>query len=139
MKLPATATIYEVGPRDGLQNEAMPVSTDAKVAFVRALVAAGVRDVEVSSFVRADRVPQLADAAEVFAALGSPPPGVTYGALVPNERGLERALALGVRRIAVFASATDTFARRNLNRSLEDQWKSPAFTELVEAVVRGRS
>jgi hydroxymethylglutaryl-CoA lyase len=83
--------VTDVGPRDGLQNEATPVPTDVKVAFVRALVAAGVRDVEVSSFVRPDRIPQLADAVEVFRRLGPAPAGVVWGALVPNERGRRRA------------------------------------------------
>jgi isopropylmalate/homocitrate/citramalate synthase len=118
--LPQRVRLTEVGPRDGLQNEAAPVPTAAKVAFVRGLVAAGVRDVEVSSFVRPDRIPQLSDAAEVFAALGAAPAGVTYGALVPNEKGLERALAAGAGKVAVFTAATETFNRRNVNASVEE-------------------
>jgi hydroxymethylglutaryl-CoA lyase len=112
--------VTDVGPRDGLQNESTPIPTAAKVAFVRGLVAAGVRDVEVSSFVRPDRIPQLADAVEVFAALGPAPAGVTYGALVPNEKGLERALAAKVGKISVFTAATETFNRRNVNASIAE-------------------
>ena len=105
-------------PVDGLQNEATPVPTDVKVAFVRALVAAGVRDVEVSSFVRPDRIPQLADAVEVFRRLGPAPAGVVYGALVPNERGLDAALEAGVGKVSVFTAATETFNQRNVNASV---------------------
>ena len=118
--MPEAVRITEVGPRDGLQNETQPVATDVKVAFVRALVAAGLRDVEVSSFVRPDRIPQLSDAAEVFAQLGAPPAGVTYGALVPNEKGLEGALAAHVGKVAVFTAATETFNRRNVHASVAE-------------------
>ena len=115
---PPRVRVTDVGPRDGLQNEAVPVPTDVKVAFVRGLVAAGVRDVEVSSFVRPDRIPQLNDAVEVFRRLGPAPAGVVYGALVPNERGLDPALAAGVGKIAVFTAATETFNQRNVNTSI---------------------
>jgi hydroxymethylglutaryl-CoA lyase len=117
--LPDRVTICEVGPRDGLQNEAGVVPTDVKVAFIRRLVEAGLRVVEATSFVRPDWVPQLADAEDVVAALppGDEAPGVRFPVLVPNERGLDRALALGVTDVAVFASATETFSQRNLNRS----------------------
>jgi hydroxymethylglutaryl-CoA lyase len=112
--------VTEVGPRDGLQNEPSPVPTETKEAFVRALVAAGLRDVEVSSFVRPDRIPQLADAEDLFRRLGPAPAGVVYGALVPNERGLERALACGVSKVAVFTAATETFNRRNVGASIAE-------------------
>ena len=118
--LTQTVRITDVGPRDGLQNEPTPLSTSAKVAFVRGLVAAGLNEVEVSSFVRPDRIPQLADAKEVFAALGPAPAGVTYSALVPNTRGLEGALAAGVRKIAVFTAATESFNRRNVNATIAE-------------------
>jgi len=118
--LPRRVLVTEVGPRDGLQNERLPVPTEAKVAFVRALLAAGLRDIEVSSFVRPDLVPQLADAAEVFRALGPAPAGRTYGALVPNERGLEGALAAGVGKISVFTAASETFSQRNVNASIAE-------------------
>lgn len=117
---PRSVRITDVGPRDGLQNEATPVSTAVKVALVRGLVAAGVQDVEVSSFVRPDRIPQLADAAEVLAALGPAPAGVTYGALVPNEKGLEGALRARVGKVAVFTAATETFNQRNVHASIAE-------------------
>jgi hydroxymethylglutaryl-CoA lyase len=133
--LPPRVTVYEVGPRDGLQNEQRTVPLDVKVELVERLVAAGLPVVEVTSFVSPRWVPQLADAEELLTRLaGGPAAGaVPMPVLVPNERGLDRALALGVRRIAVFASATETFARRNLNRSLEDQ-----FAMFEPVVVRAR-
>lgn len=115
--LPARVAVTEVGPRDGLQNEAEILPAAAKVAFVEALADAGLADIEVSSFVSPQWVPQLADAAEVFAAL-RPREGVVYAALVPNERGMERALACGVRKVAVFTAATESFSRRNANASI---------------------
>jgi hydroxymethylglutaryl-CoA lyase len=120
---PARVLLTEVGPRDGLQNEARPVPLAVKRDFVLALLAAGHRDVEVSSFVRPDRVPQLADADELFRALGPAPAGVTYGALVPNEAGLARALAAGVGKVAVFTSATETFSRKNVNASVAETFE----------------
>ncbi|MGE3810296.1 MAG: hydroxymethylglutaryl-CoA lyase [Candidatus Nanopelagicales bacterium] len=119
--LPERVTVYEVGARDGLQNESALVPVEAKAEFVRRLVAAGLPAVEVTSFVSPRWVPQLADAEELLAELG-PLDGVRAPVLVPNERGLDRALAAGVREIAVFGSATETFAQRNLNRGLEDQF-----------------
>lgn len=117
--LPAAVTIWEVGPRDGLQNESVPVPTEVKVELIERLVAAGLRTVETTSFVRPEWVPQLADAEQVLSAI-EPVAGVRYPVLVPNARGLDRALALGVRDVAVFASATETFSRRNLNRGLAE-------------------
>ncbi len=115
--LPTRVEIYEVGPRDGLQNEAAVVPAEVKAEFVRRLAAAGLRSIETTSFVHPRWVPQLADATEVLALLG-PLPGVRLPVLVPNARGLDRALATGVGEVAVFASATETFARRNLNRTV---------------------
>ena len=115
--LPERVTVYEVGPRDGLQNEPVVLPVAVKAELVRRLVAAGLPAVEVTSFVRPGLVPQLADAAELMAAL-EPAPGVRHPVLVPNERGLERALAAGAREVAIFASATESFAQRNLNRSV---------------------
>lgn len=117
MTLPPAVTIVEVGPRDGLQNEAPAVPTEAKVAFVDALGAAGHRVIEVSAFVSPRWVPQMADAAEVFAAIKRRP-GVRHTALVPNLPGLERALAAGVDEIAVFAAASETFSARNINQPI---------------------
>ncbi len=126
--------ITEVGPRDGLQNEPTPVPTDVKVAFVRALVAAGVREFEVTSFVRHDRIPQLSDATQVVAALGPAPKGVTYGALVPNEKGLDRALAAGVGKIAVFTAASETFNRHNVNATIAE-----SIARFVPVVARAKA
>jgi hydroxymethylglutaryl-CoA lyase len=121
--LPARVRIHEVGARDGLQNEALPLPVEVKAEFVARLAAAGLRTVEATSFVRPEWVPQLADAEQLMPLLAELPqryPGLRLPVLVPNERGLDRALAHGVTDIAVFASATETFARRNLNRSLEE-------------------
>ncbi len=122
--LPERVTIWEVGPRDGLQNESALVPTGTKVEFIARLVAAGLPIVEATSFVHPRWVPQLADAAEVLTAvvdrLGDV--GREMPVLVPNDRGLDRALELGVRHIAIFGSATETFARRNLNRGLDEQF-----------------
>ncbi|MGW1278317.1 hydroxymethylglutaryl-CoA lyase [Streptomyces tsukubensis] len=117
--LPARVTIHEVGPRDGLQNEKTTVPTGVKAEFVHRLAAAGLTTVEATSFVHPSWVPQLADAEELYPLLGDLP-GVRLPVLVPNEKGLERATALGARSIAVFGSATETFARRNLNRTVDE-------------------
>lgn len=119
--LPARVTIYEVGPRDGLQNEKAVVPVEVKEEFVRRLQAAGLPIVEATSFVHPRWVPQLADAEELMTRLGAD--GVDCPVLVPNERGLDRALELGLRHVAVFASATETFASRNLNRTLDTQFE----------------
>ncbi len=120
MTLPTEVTIYEVGPRDGLQNEKTVVPAEVKVEFIRRLVAAGLPIVEATSFVHPTWVPQLADAAEVMTALGDD--GRELPVLVPNERGLDRALELGLKHVAIFGSATETFAQKNLNRSLDEQF-----------------
>jgi hydroxymethylglutaryl-CoA lyase len=112
-RLPSSAAVVEVGPRDGLQNEPRVIPAAAKIAFVEALAAAGLRHVEVSSFVSPARVPQLADAEEVCRGLQRRS-GVTYTALVPNEKGLERALSAGIDSIALLTAASETFNRRNL-------------------------
>jgi len=117
--LPERVTIYEVGPRDGLQNEKAVVPTAVKAQFVRRLVAAGLGTVETTSFVPSAWVPQLADAEELLGLLGDEGLGPRRPVLVPNEKGLDRALALGVSAVAIFGSATETFARKNLNRSVE--------------------
>jgi len=127
--LPSRVTIYEVGPRDGLQNEQTVVPLDVKVEFIARLVAAGLPIVEATSFVHPTWVPQLADAAELIDLVDHEGP-TPMPVLVPNERGLERALEKGVKHIAIFGSATETFAQRNLNRSLDEQ-----FT-MFEPVVR---
>ena len=119
--LPEAVTIYEVGPRDGLQNESGIVPLDDKAEFITRLVAAGLPIVEATSFVHPKWVPQLADAAELVARL--PLDGPTpLPVLVPNERGLDRALAAGCSHIAIFGSATETFAQKNLNSTLDSQF-----------------
>jgi hydroxymethylglutaryl-CoA lyase len=117
--LPERVTIYEVGPRDGLQNEAAVVPVEVKAEFIGRLAAAGLTAIEATSFVHPRWVPQLADAEQLLAALPRTG-GVRHPVLVPNERGLDRALAGGVTEIAVFGSATETFARRNLNRTVDE-------------------
>jgi hydroxymethylglutaryl-CoA lyase len=118
--LPPAVTIYEVGPRDGLQNERALVPTEVKAEFVRRLLSAGLPVVEATSFVHPTWVPQLADAADLMTLLGES--GRDLPVLVPNERGLDRALELGLRHVAIFGSATESFARRNLNRGLDEQF-----------------
>ncbi|MFB8024236.1 MULTISPECIES: hydroxymethylglutaryl-CoA lyase [unclassified Streptomyces] len=117
--LPARVRIHEVGARDGLQNEKTVVPTGVKAEFVRRLAAAGLSTIEATSFVHPKWVPQLADAEQLFPMLADVGE-VALPVLVPNERGLDRALALGARRIAVFGSATETFAARNLNRTVDE-------------------
>lgn len=112
-------TVVEVGPRDGLQNERVAVSTADKVEFVDRLSDAGFSRIEVSAFVNPTRVPQMQDAAEVFAAIARRP-GTRYSALVPNLAGLERAAAANVDEIAVFAAASEQFSRANINQSIAE-------------------
>ncbi|MER5749771.1 hydroxymethylglutaryl-CoA lyase [Streptomyces sp. NPDC002088] len=116
--LPARVRIHEVGARDGLQNEKATVPTEVKAEFVRRLADAGLSTIEATSFVHPKWVPQLADAEKLFPLVADLP--VALPVLVPNERGLERALALGARRVAVFASATESFAKANLNRTVDE-------------------
>jgi hydroxymethylglutaryl-CoA lyase len=125
--LPDRVTIYEVGPRDGLQNESGLVPTEVKAELVRRLLAAGLPVVEATSFVHPAWVPQLADAEDLMRMLGDE--GRDLPVLVPNERGLDRALELGCRHVAIFGSATETFAQKNLNRSLDEQF--PMFEPVV--------
>jgi len=116
---PAAVTVYEVGPRDGLQNERETVPAAVKVELVERLATAGLPAIEATSFVRPEWVPQLADADEVARSLAYGGP-TRYPALVPNEAGLRRAIDAGVREIAVFGSATESFSRRNLNRTVDE-------------------
>ena len=119
--LPDRVTIYEVGPRDGLQNEDAIVDVAVKAEFIQRLAAAGLTTIETTSFVHPKWVPQLADAAELLSRLELPDT-VRAPVLVPNERGLDRALESGVSEIAIFASATATFAAKNLNSTVDDQF-----------------
>ena len=126
--LPTEVTIYEVGPRDGLQNESALVPVEVKEELIRRLLAAGLPVVEATSFVHPRWVPQLADAEDLMGRLGDL--GRDLPVLVPNERGLDRALELGCRHVAIFGSATETFAQKNLNRTLDEQFA------MFEPVVR---
>jgi hydroxymethylglutaryl-CoA lyase len=115
---PRQVRIVEVGPRDGLQNEGARIPTDVKVGFVDRLSQAGFEWIEVTSFVHPKAVPQMADADDVFRRIAKTP-GTRYVALVPNPRGLDRALAAGVHDVALFVAATESFSRANINRSIE--------------------
>ena len=122
MSLPARVKIYEVGPRDGLQNEKAIVPTATKIELIERLANAGLEYIEASSFVSPKWVPQMGDAAEVFAGL-KPKEGVTYSALVPNDRGMDGAVAAGVEEIAVFAAASESFSQKNINCSIEESFE----------------
>ena len=122
--------IFEVGPRDGLQNEAAEIPTAAKIAFVDCLSRAGFRRIEVASFVNPKRVPQMADSGAVLAGIRRAP-GVSYAALTPNMTGFERAVAARADEIAVFASASEGFSRANINASVAESLAR--FRPVVEA------
>jgi hydroxymethylglutaryl-CoA lyase len=124
--LPQAVTIYEVGARDGLQNEQNPVSTEVKLEFIDRLADAGLQVIEVAGFVRPGRVPQLDDAEELMGRLIARE-GVRYPVLVPNLRGLGRALDNGARDIAVFAAVTESFSKRNLNASVAESLETIAL------------
>lgn len=128
MKLPDRVTIYEVGPRDGLQNEARQVPTAEKIRFIDALVEAGLHNIEITSFVSPKWIPQLADAAEVARGVRRPG-GVRMSALVPNRRGLDAAMASGMKEIAVFLSASETHNKKNVNKTIAETLT--AFDEVV--------
>ena len=137
MTLPERVRIVEVGPRDGLQNEGRIVPVAEKLRFIAALAEAGLREIEASSFVHPKVIPQLADADELFAQLPADS-RVAYSALVPNERGLDRALAAGVKRIAVFTAASETFTARNIRMSIAESFA--VFAPLIaRAVAAGAS
>ena len=131
--LPSRVTIVEVGPRDGLQNERAQIPTPRKIGFVDALSSAGHSVIEVTAFVSPRWVPQLADADEVFRGIDQRP-GVRYTALVPNRQGLDRALEAGVREIAIFAAASETFSRRNINQSIDESLAT--YRQVTDAAVQ---
>lgn len=114
-----SVTIVEVGPRDGLQNEKVTIPTEAKVAYITALSDAGLRVIEAGAFVSPKWVPQMADTAEVYREIPKDP-GVDYPVLVPNMRGLERAIETGVKSVSIFTAASDTFNKRNINMSVDE-------------------
>ena len=121
--------IYEVGPRDGLQNEASPIATDDKLRFIELLADAGVREIEATSFVSPKAIPQLADADELMRRLDRRP-GVRYPVLVPNARGLERAEAAGAEAVCVFTAASEPFTRANINMTIAES--IAAFRPVIE-------
>lgn len=127
--------IFEVGPRDGLQNEKKQLEPSEKLELIEGLLAAGLRDIEIGAFVRPDRVPQMAGTDELFrsaklAALSLAYPDSRFWALVPNERGLDRALECGARHIAVFSGATETFVKKNIGMSIDESLR--VFGGVVE-------
>ncbi|QQG37221.1 MAG: hydroxymethylglutaryl-CoA lyase [Micavibrio aeruginosavorus] len=119
MILPRTVRIYEVGPRDGLQNEKIVLPAEVKIDFINRLSETGLTHIEATSFVSPKWVPQMGDAAVVMAGIARAP-GVSYPALVPNEKGMEGALAAGVTEIAVFAAASESFSQKNINCSIAE-------------------
>jgi len=138
-RVPQNATIYEVGPRDGLQNEKENVPTAVKIAFIEMLADAGLTAIEVTSFVRPDAVPQLADAAEVVRGVRRRS-GLRLPVLVPNMKGFEAARAVGVREVAVFTAASETFNRRNINCGIEESIERfrPVVAAAAEEKIRAR-
>lgn len=137
--LPAAVRLVEVGPRDGLQNEAQPISIEDKVRLVDDLTAAGLGYIEVGSFVSPKWVPQMAGSAEVFSRIERKP-GVVYSALAPNMQGLDAALAAGVEEVAVFAAASEAFSQRNINCSISESLDrfAPLMHKAAEHGVRVR-
>lgn len=116
---PESVKIVEVGPRDGLQNEKQTIPAATKIEFIDRLSASGLRTIEVTSFVSPKWIPQLADAAEVFAGIDKTP-GVSYPVLVPNEKGMQRALEAGAKEVSIFTAASETFNRKNINCSIAE-------------------
>jgi len=128
--MPQEVTVCEVGPRDGLQNERVTISSEDKIRYIDLLSESGLRVIEATSFVRPNAIPQLADSAEVFAGIRKRP-GIRYIVLCPNLRGLERAKAAGANSIAVFTAASETFTKRNINMTIDESLK--VFGEVIRA------
>lgn len=143
--LPESVQVYEVGPRDGLQNEKAFIATEDKLRLIEALTEAGLQRIEATSFVNPRWIPPLADADYVAAGLRSLPRPegrpVIYTALVPNLRGLTRAIDAGLEEIAVFMSASETHNKRNINKQIDETWPvfEPVFAACAEAGVRVRA
>jgi hydroxymethylglutaryl-CoA lyase len=130
--VPERVSIYEVSPRDGLQNESVMLPLESKKQLIGALIGAGLRRIELTSFVSPRWIPQLSDADELARQM-LPPPGVTFGALVPNAKGFERARAAGLSEIAVFLSASETHNQKNTNKGIESSLET--FAEVVRPAV----
>ena len=136
---PKSVKIVEVGPRDGLQNEKQIIPAAAKIEFINRLSATGLKTIEATSFVSPKWIPQLADAEEVFQGIQKKP-GVSYPVLVPNEKGMQRALAAGAKEVAIFTAASETFNRKNLNCSIAESMErfKPVMALAAEHSVRVR-
>ena len=141
--LPEKVKIVEVGPRDGLQNEKLIVSTEDKVKFILLLGESGLKNIEVTSFVRPDRIPQMTDAKQVIEALQKTDltNTVNLSCLIPNLKGLEAASKLGVKEIAVFSSTSDTFNKKNINSTVEESLTiiRPVVKEALKLNIRVRA
>src|SRR5216684_3950415 len=134
MRIPIDSVkVVEVGPRDGLQNEKVTIPTDAKVEYITALADSGLKVIEAGAFVSPKWVPQMADTAEVYREIPKDP-GVEFPVLVPNMKGLERAIEAGVKSIAIFTAASDTFNKRNINMTIEE-----SFVNYVPVTARARA
>jgi isopropylmalate/homocitrate/citramalate synthase len=138
MALPSRVRVYEVGPRDGLQNEATPIPTATKLEYIRQIRAAGLAEIEVTSFVSPNAVPQLADADDIMRAIAGEPAAkraTRFPVLVPNERGFDRAQAAGASALAVFTAASDAFTERNIGMSVAESLKAfgPVLARANEA------
>jgi hydroxymethylglutaryl-CoA lyase len=142
MKMKKKIQIIEVGPRDGLQNEKIFVPTEAKLQFIKDLARAGLRRIEVTSFVRPDRIPQLADATELYRSLREDQKvdealaQTTLSALVPNLRGMQTALEAGVQEVAIFTAASDAFTERNTGCSIEESFRR--FADVIRLAQENR-
>jgi isopropylmalate/homocitrate/citramalate synthase len=140
MRIPVDAVkVVEVGPRDGLQNEKVTIPTEAKVAYITALADAGLKVIEAGAFVSPKWVPQMADSADVYRDIPKDP-GVDYPVLVPNMKGLERAIDAGVKSIAIFTAASDTFNKRNINMTIDESFENyaPVAARALEEGMRMR-
>ncbi len=133
MTLPRSVTLFEMGPRDGLQNESAIIATEDKVRYINLLSETGLRWIEATSFVSPKAIPQLADAADLFARIRKAP-GVRYPVLVPNLKGFERARAAGAEAIAVFTAASEQFTKRNINMTIDESLMT--FRNVVSAAKR---
>ncbi|MEQ1875250.1 MAG: hydroxymethylglutaryl-CoA lyase [Bdellovibrionia bacterium] len=129
--------IVEVGPRDGLQNESAVLKADTKVELIERLSRAGLKRIEIGSFVRADKIPQMADSGDVIRkVLGRPASGVRYSALVPNEKGMSDALETGIKEVAVFGAASETFSKKNINASIDESFQR--FEKVVASAKKNK-
>ena len=128
-KLPKKVRLFEVGPRDGLQNEKTPISTEDKYEFIKALLLAGYNDIEATSFVRPDRIPQLSDASELFPRIKKLNAKAKFWSLIPNLQGLQNAQKVGCTHFALFSATSDEFTKKNINVTVDE-----SFTRMQEVV-----